>query len=92
MNDRTVFHQTESHALSDQRRAQELQVITALTVTGEPAVLLYGKGLRLLLPAEQGVRVSRDITDHLAEAKAIAHTRYTTYSIEQESHAANSTE
>ena len=87
MHDDTVFHQSETHTASDLRRAKELRVVTALTVTGEAAVLLYGKGYRLLLLADQALRVTRDIVNHLAEASAISTTRYTTYSLEeQESH------
>lgn len=87
MNDDTVFQQSETHTASDLRRAKELRVITALTVTGEPAVLLYGKGYRLLLPADQAVRITRDIVNHLAHAASISATHYTSYSLEeQDSH------
>lgn len=79
----SIFHQSETHVSSDLRRARELRVVTALTVTGEAAVLLYGKGYRLLLPADQALRVTRDIVNHLAEASAISTTRYTSYSLEQ---------
>ena len=89
----TIFHQSETHTTSDQRRARELQIITALTVSGEPAVLLYGKGYRLLLPATDAVRIANTIIDKLGTAARISNTEYTTYTLrEQESHAADSSE
>lgn len=92
MNDKSIFHQTESHAVSDLRRARELQVITALTVSGEPAVLLYGRGYRILLPATEAVRVANNIIDKLGEAARIGNTEYTTYTLEQENHGTDPTQ
>jgi hypothetical protein len=87
MNSQSVFQQSESHTFSDQRRARELQIITALTVSGEPAVLLYGKGYRLLLPATDAVRIANTIIDKLGTAARISNTEYTTYTlIEQDTH------
>ena len=87
MNDDSIFHQSETHTTSDQRRARELQIITALTVSGEPAVLLYGKGYRLLLPAADAVRIANTIIDKLGAAARISNTEYTSYSLEeQDSH------
>lgn len=57
---------------------------TALTVTGEPAVFIAGKQLRLLLPAEHALRIAHEITDHLAHARELTHTRYRTYTLGQE--------
>ena len=87
MNDDSIFHQSETHTTSDARRAQELQVVTALTVSNEPAVLLYGKGYRLLLPATDAVRIANTIIDKLGTAARISNTEYTTYTlIEQDTH------
>lgn len=87
MHDDTVFHQSETHTASDLRRAKELQVVTALTVSHEPAVLLYGKGYRLLLPAADAVRIANTIIDKLGTAARISNTEYTTYTlIEQDTH------
>lgn len=93
MNDDSIFHQSETHVSSDLRRAKELQVVTALTVSHEPAVLLYGKGYRLLLPATDAVRIANTIIDKLGTAARISNTEYTTYTlIEQESHGTDPTE
>lgn len=87
MNDDSIFHQSETHVSSDLRRAKELQVVTALTVSHEPAVLLYGKGYRLLLPATDAVRIANTIIDKLGTAARISNTEYTTYTlIEQDTH------
>ena len=86
MDTETIFHQSETHTTSDQRRARELQVVTALTVSNEPAVLLYGKGYRLLLPATDAVRIANTIIDKLGTAARISNTEYTTYTLEQENH------
>ena len=93
MDDDTVFQQSETHTASDLRRAKELQVVTALTVSHEPAVLLYGRGYRILLPATDAVRIANTIIDKLGTAARISNTEYTTYTLrEQESHAADSSE
>ena len=87
MNDDSIFHQSETHVSSDLRRAKELQVVTALTVSHEPAVLLYGKGYRLLLPATDAVRIANTIIDKLGTAARSSNTEYTTYTlIEQDTH------
>lgn len=87
MDDDTVFQQSETHTASDLRRAKELQVVTALTVSHEPAVLLYGRGYRILLPAAEAVRIANTIIDKLGAAARISNTEYTTYTlIEQVSH------
>jgi hypothetical protein len=87
VNDQTIFEQSETHVSSDRRRAKELQVVTALTVSHEPAVLLYGKGYRLLLPATDAVRIANTIIDKLGTAARISNTEYTTYTlIEQDTH------
>lgn len=93
MNDDSIFCQSETHVSSDLRRARELQVVTALTVSNEPAVLLYGKGYRLLLPAADAVRIANTIIDKLGTAARISNTEYTSYTLnEQESHGTDPTE
>lgn len=80
----SIFHQSETHVSSDLRRARELQVVTALTVSNGPAVLLYGKGYRLLLPATDAVRIANTIIDKLGTAARISNTEYTSYTLEEE--------
>lgn len=93
MNDQTIFEQRPDKVLTDLRRAKEVQVVTAFTTTGDPAVFVAGKQLRLLLPAEHALRIARDIIDRLGDARDLYHTHYRTYTLQnQESHAADSTE
>jgi 5,10-methylenetetrahydrofolate reductase len=88
VNDQTIFEQRPDKVQSDLRRAKEVQVVTAFTTTGDPAVFIAGKQLRLLLPAEHALRIARDIIDRLGDARApVPHPHYRTYTLQnKESH------
>jgi 5,10-methylenetetrahydrofolate reductase len=82
VNDQTIFEQHPDKVQSDLRRAKEVQVVTAFTTTGDPAVFIAGKQLRLLLPAEHALRIARDIIDRLGDARHLYHTHYRTYTLQ----------